>query len=97
MSTRLRRPVPPSLQGHAFARAEGFEVTEAPTDAETNVVSSLTTAGRTGCERCVVPGADAPLSGGTLCREAIGPWTVAPGSEWVYGKAWTWFGLGLLE
>ena len=34
-------PAPPPLQGDAFARAEGFEVTEAPTDAETNVVSSI--------------------------------------------------------
>ena len=34
-------PAPPPLQGDAFARAEGFEVTEATTDAETNVVSSI--------------------------------------------------------
>ena len=34
-------PTPPPLQGDAFARAEGFEVTEAPTDAKTDVVSSI--------------------------------------------------------
>ena len=40
---------------------------------------SLTAAQTSGCERRVVPGTDAPLSGSTLCREVIGPWTVAPG------------------
>ena len=47
---------------------------------------SFATAQTSGYERRVVPGTDAPLSGGTLCREVIGPWTVAPGSEWVYGR-----------
>ena len=34
-------PTPPPLQGDAFARAEGFEVTEAPTDAATDDVSPI--------------------------------------------------------
>jgi len=34
-------PTPPPLQGDAFAHAEGFEVTEASTNAATGIVSSI--------------------------------------------------------